>query len=140
MQTNNQEMLSDVRHTVVMNAPIEKVWNAVTTAENIAAWFMPNTFVPELGHEFTLTSQFGVSQCKVTEFDPPNRMMFTWDEDWVITFELKEVEGKTQFTLTHGGWQAGKLRHGMPDEKIREIMGHGWEAQVLPALVKFVEA
>jgi uncharacterized protein YndB with AHSA1/START domain len=140
MQTSNQETLPDVQHTVVMNAPIQKVWDAVTTSEGIAAWFMPNTFVPGLGEEFTITSQFGVSQCKVTEFDPPHRMMFTWDEDWVITFQLQEADGKTQFTLTHGGWQAGKLRHGMPDEKIREIMGHGWEAQVLPGLVKFVEA
>src|SRR3569833_722063 len=87
LQTNNQATLPDVKHTVVMNAPIQKVWDAVTTSEGIAAWLMPNTFVPGLGQEFTITSQFGVSPCKVTEFDPPQRMKYSWDEDWVIAFE-----------------------------------------------------
>ena len=140
MPENTQATLPDIRQTITMNAPVQKVWDAVATSEGIAAWFMPNTFEPVLGHEFTLTSPFEVSVCKVTELDPPNRLVFSWGADWVITFELADVEGKTQFTLIHAGWKADKVEHGMPHAMIRDRMNHGWEHDVLPRLVKHVEA
>ncbi|HAU34902.1 MAG TPA: SRPBCC domain-containing protein, partial [Lysinibacillus sp.] len=57
--------LPDIVKTITLNAPIEKVWDTVATAEKIAAWFMPNDFQPIEGHEFTIQSPFGPSPCKV---------------------------------------------------------------------------
>lgn len=100
------QTLPDIQKTIVIDAPIEKVWSKVATAEGIAAWFMPNDFEPVLGHEFQLQAgPFGNSQCKVTELEPPHRLSFKWDKDWIITFELAEKDGQTEFTLTHGGWR-----------------------------------
>jgi hypothetical protein len=31
MQRNNQGTLPNIRHTVILNAPIQKVWEAVST-------------------------------------------------------------------------------------------------------------
>lgn len=45
-QQTNGGSLPDIRRTIVMNAPIGKVWEAVATSEGIAAWFMPNNFEP----------------------------------------------------------------------------------------------
>lgn len=130
----------------VFNAPIKKVWDAVATRDGINSWFMPNDFTQELGSEFTIQSPFGPQPCKVTELEPPNKLSFSWGfAGWYVTFELKEVGEKTEFTLTHGGW-------GAPDEiiqgpgptktnlDIRNTMNGGWEALVNDKLRGIVES
>ncbi|MEF3306024.1 SRPBCC family protein [Paenibacillus sp. GYB003] len=129
MDNQTKHPLPDIRQTQLLNAPIGKVWDAVATSEGIAAWFMPNTFQPELGYEFVLhAGPFGDSPCKVTELDPPRRLSFTWGKDWTLTFELAEVGGKTEFTLIHGGWgDADTLTEfGDPHRIVRERMSQGW--------------
>ena len=141
MQT--KETLPEIRKTVLLNAPIEKVWKAVATSEGIAAWWMANTFEPIVGRDFILhTGQFGDSPCKVTEIDPPNRVGFDWGNDWHLVFELKKLEeDKTEFTLIHSGWDPEKVTEfGQPHSVIRGIMNGGWESIVKEQLVKYVEA
>ncbi|TDL64692.1 SRPBCC domain-containing protein [Rhodococcus qingshengii] len=125
-----ENTLQDIKQTIVINAPIQKVWDQVSTSEGIEAWFMPNDFKPEVGYEFHIQSPFGPSPCKVTEFDPPNTLSFIWDTDgWFLSFILKELDGKTEFTLIHGGWKAADEIVGKAGQKasvIREHMSHGW--------------
>ncbi|GAA3399886.1 SRPBCC domain-containing protein [Paenibacillus hodogayensis] len=125
---HSNEALPDIRQTLVLNAPIRKVWDAVATAEGIAAWFMPNTFEPRLGYEFILKAgPFGDSPCQVTELDPPRRLSFTWGKDWTLTFELAELDGKTEFTLIHGGWDPDKVTEfGETHALVRDRMAQGW--------------
>lgn len=135
--------LPEIRKTIVLNAPIEKVWTAVATAEGIAAWWMPSTFEPVLGHNFVLhAGPYGDSPCKVTELDPPNRLAFNWDKDWYVIFELKALgDGRTEFTLVHGGWHAETVTNfGQPHTVIREHMSSGWEKIVNEKLPAYVEA
>jgi uncharacterized protein YndB with AHSA1/START domain len=139
----HQGTLPEIRKTVILNAPIEKVWKAVATSRGIAAWWMENTFEPVAGHEFILKSgQFGDSPCKVTEVDPPNKLGFDWGKDWHLEFLLAALEdSKTEFTLIHSGWEADKLTEfGQPHPVIRGIMDGGWESIVHKALVQYVEA
>ncbi|MFE3976476.1 MULTISPECIES: SRPBCC domain-containing protein [unclassified Peribacillus] len=139
----NQHTLQDIKKTVILEAPIQKVWDTVSTAEGIASWFMPNDFQPKVGHEFHVQSPFGPSPCKVTELDAPHRLSFSWDTDgWFISFILKELDGKTEFTLIHGGWKEPETILPKPNEKssvIRERMDHGWEQLVHAKLKKVVE-
>ena len=95
------ETLPEIRKTVVLDAPIEKVWEAVSTAEGIAGWWMGSTFQPVSGHEFVLhAGPYGDSPCKVTGLEPIVKMGFDWDKDWHLTFELKDlgVEGFGRWT------------------------------------------
>ncbi|TJY42030.1 SRPBCC domain-containing protein [Cohnella pontilimi] len=141
MENQTNQALPDIRQSQVLNAPIQKVWEAVSSAEAIGAWFMPSDFQPVVGHEFHLEAgPFGRSPCKVTEIDPPHRVSFRWAKDWTLTFELKELEpGKTEFTLIHGGWDAGKVTEfGQPHTDVREIMAGGW-AGIGQKLAKIVE-
>jgi len=142
LQENHPSTIPEIRHTIVLNAPIQKVWEAVSTSEGIAAWFMPNDFQPVLGHEFTINApHYGISHCKVTELDPPNRLAFNWGKDWHVSFELKELDGKTQFTLVHSGWNTEKTTEfGEEHKLVRDRMDQGWGSSVLPRLSKFVEA
>jgi uncharacterized protein YndB with AHSA1/START domain len=125
-----QNTLQDIKQTVVINAPIQKVWDQVSTSEGIAAWLMPNDFKPEVGYEFHIQSPFGPSPCKVTEINPPNSLAFTWDTDgWFLSFNLKDLGDKTEFTLIHGGWKPADEIVGKAGEKasvIRDRMSQGW--------------
>ncbi|OMF37296.1 polyketide cyclase [Paenibacillus sp. FSL H8-0548] len=140
MDNNTQNTLPDIRQTLVLNAPIQKVWAAVATAEGIAAWFMPNNFQPELGYEFHLEAgPFGNSPCKVTVLDPPNCLAFEWGKDWSLTFELVEMDGKTEFTLIHAGWDADKVTEfGQSHNEVRDRMSGGWVG-IVQKLSKIVE-
>ncbi|MBS4207042.1 SRPBCC domain-containing protein [Bacillus sp. FJAT-50079] len=139
MDTNHVE---DIKQRVVIDAPIDKVWKKVSTAEGIAAWFMPNDFQPEVGHEFHLQSPFGPSPCKVIEIDAPYRLSFMWDTDgWVVSFILKKVGEKTEFTLIHGGWKHPDEIVPKAQDKnavIRDRMNAGWEG-ITQKLRKVVE-
>lgn len=130
MNTDQQKLVPDIKKTVVIEAPLEKVWETVATAEGIAAWFMPNDFQAEVGHEFHLQSPFGPSPCKVTEIQAPHRLAFTWDtEGWIVSFQLKELEGKTEFTLVHSGWKEPDTILPKANDKssvIRDRMDQGW--------------
>jgi uncharacterized protein YndB with AHSA1/START domain len=128
MDNNSQQTMPDIRLTNIFNAPIRKVWDAVATSEGLAAWFMPNDFEPVAGHEFHLNAgPFGMAPCKVTEIDPPNRISFQWTKDWTIMIELTDLEGKTECTLIHSGWDADKITEfGLSHTVIRENMANGW--------------
>ncbi|MFF2287819.1 SRPBCC family protein [Peribacillus butanolivorans] len=140
---SNQNTLQDIKKTVILEAPIQKVWDTVSTANGIASWFMPNDFQPKVGHEFHVQSPFGPSPCKVLEIDAPHRLSFSWDTDgWIVSFILKELDGKTEFTLIHGGWKEPDTILPKPNEKssiIRDRMDHGWEQIVNQKLKKAVE-
>lgn len=139
---NSQEKLEEIRKTVVLHAPLEKVWQAVSTSEGMAAWWMPNSLKPIVGHEFVLhTEQFGDSPCKVTELQPPTRLGFNWGKDWHVLIELKKLsEEETELTLIHSGWDANKVTEfEQPHTVVRGFMESGWERIVkekLPAILK----
>ena len=95
MQKNHEHTLPDIKQMIVLEAPIQKVWEKVSTAEGISAWFMQNDFEPKEGHEFHVQSPFGPSPCKVLEIEEPHLIKFSWDTDgWVVTFLLKELGRK----------------------------------------------
>lgn len=132
MKQNSSALPDIVKHTV-FQAPIQKVWDAVSTAEGMSAWFMPSDLKAELGYEFHIQAgPFGESPCKVTEVEPPYRLSFAWGKDWTLTFELKETEnGQTEFTLTHSGWdQRGATEFNEPHTVVRERMNGGWTGLV----------
>jgi uncharacterized protein YndB with AHSA1/START domain len=134
--------IKDINHKILIEAPIQKVWDTVSTSKGIEAWFMPNNFEPKVGHEFHIQSPFGPSPCKVLEVDEPNKITFTWDTDgWVVSFLLKEVEDKTEFTLIHSGWKAPDQVVPKANEEasvIRDRMDQGW-ANIVKKLQKVVE-
>lgn len=126
----DQNRIRDIEQKVIIEAPIQKVWDKVANAEGIAAWFMPNDFKAEVGYEFHLQSPFGPSPCRVLEIDEPHKLSFSWDTDgWFVSFLLKDLDGKTEFTLIHGGWKEENEivpKAGEQASVIRDRMNQGW--------------
>lgn len=136
------EAIQDIEQSVLIYAPIEKVWSQVSTATGIEAWFMPNDFKATVGHEFHLQSPFGPSPCKVLDVEEPHLIKFLWDTDgWVVSFLLKAVGENTEFTVIHGGWKTSDTvvpKAGEDASVIRERMNGGW-AGIVQKLKTIVE-
>ena len=139
-----KENLPDISQTVLVEAPIKKVWSYVSTAEGISAWFMPNDFQALEGYEFTIQSPFGPSPCKVLEIDEPHKLSFQWDTNgWFVTFLLKEIGSQTEFTLIHGGWKEAESivpKAKKSNADVRDTMTQGWNGIVQNKFKQVVEA
>lgn len=98
----------------IYNAPVERVWRALTEPEQIAAWFVPfSDFKPEPGFEFTF---MGVTKegtpkkhlCRVIEAVTNVKLSYSWryegfPGDSLVTWELAQDGDRTKLTLTHAG-------------------------------------
>ena len=83
----------EVTREVVLEAPVEEVWDALTDPEQLEEWFS------EDGEERELV---------VEEVETRRRFAFTWDEGHV-EIELEEVEAGTRVLVTETGepgWNA----------------------------------
>ncbi|MBM7563250.1 uncharacterized protein YndB with AHSA1/START domain [Paenibacillus sacheonensis] len=140
METQNT--LPPIEQTQLFNAPIEKVWAAISTSEGLSAWFMPNNFEPVVGREFNIDAgAFGVQPCVVNEIEAPKRISFQWGKEWTITIVLEDQgDNRTQCTLIHAGWRAdGVTEFNMPQSVVRDTMGKGWVG-IVAKLGSYVEA
>ena len=97
-----------VTREIVLEAPVEEVWSALTEPERLEEWFANDVELElEPGGEGTFRWDDGEERhAVVEEVDPERRFAFTWDESHV-SIELDEVEGGTRVTVTEtvdAGW------------------------------------
>ena len=125
-QGANRTATRDIVVEDVLPHPPEKVWTALTTAELIGRWLMPNDFEPVVGKRFTFTTRpigawDGVVQCEVLEVVPLRRLVYSWKGgvdadngkenygsrlDSVVTWTL-QPEGKgTRLRMVHAGFRS----------------------------------
>lgn len=122
--------------------PINKVWQAITKGDQISKWFIHADFKAEVGYNYTFTATEEHGSTKVTgkvlEADPYT-LKYTWSSgspiETMVTWTLKEYEGKTILSLTHSGIAT-------LGDAAEEAMGHfdrGWEAclSILPDYLKY---
>lgn len=97
---------------VVIRAPIQKVWAELTREDTVLPFFFNSTCkTPDglkVGAPVRMVSKNGKHAAvvgDVLEFDPPYRYAHTFkftsldDPPCIIRYELKEVDGGTEFTL-----------------------------------------
>lgn len=115
-------MTSDGTVTVerTLGHPVERVWRALTQQWLLAEWLMPNDFVAETGHRFTLKTEpmphwNGVVECELLEIDPMSRLSYSWNTETpggtpglrtVVTFTLAETNGGTLLRVEQSGFRA----------------------------------
>jgi uncharacterized protein YndB with AHSA1/START domain len=90
---HTKEAVVEVTREVVVEAPLEEVWEALTEPEQLEQWFS------EDGEERDLT---------IEEVETRRRVAYTWD-DGQVAIELEEVESGTRVVVTETGepgWNA----------------------------------
>ena len=105
-----------IHRSITILALIDDVWEYLTETDKIAEWLMPNTFVAQEGHHFTMDCPPGIGsgapvRCEVKELKPPHdgraRLVYTWVIDSPYTETLLEIDlvevaeatAATSFTL-----------------------------------------
>jgi uncharacterized protein YndB with AHSA1/START domain len=137
------EQLS-VTKTIWINAPREKVWSAVTSAEQLMIWWGDHWEIESL--DIGATIRFGFADdvvlAKVGVVEPPHKFVIQWPPhpgynviDVTTTFLLEEENGGTRVTVTETGFEA------MPDD-VRQTRydstANGYE-RVLQGLKELME-
>lgn len=133
--------------TATYNAPVEKVWQAITDREEMRQWYfdMPD-FEPRVGCTFSFYEPGGANKflhrCTISEVVPHKRLRHTWTHpelskgSSVVTWELEPVGDKTRVTLTHEGVES--FADGGADFA-RANYVEGWRQLLGESLKKFLE-
>ena len=129
------------------NAPVEKVWQALTDKDQMKQWYFDlAAFKPQVGFEFQFFGQGHKGEkylhlCRITEAVKNKKLAYTWTYEGypgesLVTFELTDLGGKTKLTLTHSGL------HTFPSDNAdfaKESFTAGWTELIGTSLKKFVE-
>ena len=114
--------------------PIERIWAYLTESELRRQWLASGEMQPKAGTAFTLTwrndeltdppgqrpSGFSAEHSmdsRITEFDPPHKLAFTWGESGEVSFELDQRGKQVLLTVIH---------RGLPDRNMTLMVGAGW--------------
>lgn len=131
----------------MLNAPIEKVWNAITSKEEMDNWYFNiASFKPEVGFSFQFsgTGRKGetyIHHCEIKEVVPMRKLSYSWryegiPGDSLVTFELSPEGDKTKLKLTHAGLETFNTTN--PDFA-KESFVEGWTAIIGSLLPIFLE-
>ena len=128
------------------NAPIIKVWKAITDRNNMKQWYFDLAeFKHKVGFEFQFLA--GTDQkkylhrCKISEIITGEKLTYSWQYDGYdgisyVTFELFDEGDKTRLKLTHRGIETFPLSN--PDFA-KESFSEGWTYIIGTSLKEFVE-
>lgn len=128
--------MTDLDLTQHVPAPVDRAWEAISTADGVARWWAPGDLRAEVGHEFTLDmGSWGQTRCVVTEVDEPTRLAYVFDPDgmgWTMTWTLTPEGDGTLVRLVQSGFDLDDQQHAFA----YEAMGSGWREQILPRLAQ----
>ena len=121
-----------VRMTRDFDAPIDDVWDALTSADRINRWFLPVSGDLRLGGRYQFEGNAGG---RVLTCERPHLLKVTWEYGEVPADTVSEVEvrlspidgGRTRFDFVHSAT--------VPDEQWSEYgpgaVGVGWDGGML---------
>jgi uncharacterized protein YndB with AHSA1/START domain len=115
-----------LRAELVLNAPVETVWNLWTTTEGVTSFFAPGANVePRVDGLYEIwfnpaaePGNRGADGMRILDFEPSRRLAFTWNappsqpyaraQRTVVDVRFeKAAEKKTRLVFTHSGWGDG---------------------------------
>ena len=105
-------MKDSITKEKVFNHPIDKVWDAISKAEEISSWFIQADFKAEKGYQYTFTSEPNEKGCTtisgtVKEANP-YVLVYTWivadtEVETTVTWTLETITDGTKLYLEHSG-------------------------------------
>lgn len=146
-KTNDMKQHEPFTIERVYNAPVEKVWQAITDREQMKQWYFDLAeFKPEKGFEFQFTGQGHKGEqylhlCKITDVIKEKKLAYSWTYQGlegysVVTFELFSEGSATRLKLTHEGLETFPKNN--PDFAKESFM-EGWTYITGTSLKNFLE-
>ena len=91
----------EVTREVVLEAPVEEVWSALTEPEQLERWFANDVELdPRPGGAGVFRWDDGAERhATVVVADPGERLVLDWDEEGEVEFVLEEVENGTRLLV-----------------------------------------
>jgi uncharacterized protein YndB with AHSA1/START domain len=140
---------SEITDAVVLertfNAPVTRVWKALTDVDQMREWYFDlKAFKPEVGFEFGFAVEHEGNtydhRCRIAEVIPQKKIAYTWryhghDGDSLVTLELFAEGEKTRLKLTHEGLDTFPKTAAFA----RENFERGWTQIIGSELKQFVE-
>ena len=131
----------------IFDAPIEKVWLAITDKEQMKQWYFDlAAFEAKSGFEFQFEGgkedRVYLHLCKVIEAIPNKKLKYSWHYDGYegisfVTIELFSQGQQTKLTLTHEGLESFPMSN--PDFA-KKNFSEGWNYIIHTSLKKYMEA
>ena len=128
-----------------LNAPIARVWKALTDANQMRQrYFDLKEFKPQVGFEFEFVVEHEGNRyhhlCQVTDVVPQKKIAYSWrykgePGDSLVTFELFGEGNKTRVKVTHTGIETFPKTPAYA----RKNFENGWTAIIGTELKQFVE-
>jgi uncharacterized protein YndB with AHSA1/START domain len=143
--TTKSNLIDAVVVERILNAPIARVWKALTDVEEMRGWYFNlKEFKPEVGFEFDFVVEHEGNRyhhlCRVTEVIPQKKIAYSWrykgePGDSLVTFELFSEGNETRVKLTHTGIETFPKTAAYA----RKNFESGWTAIIGSELKQFVE-
>ena len=128
-----------------LNAPVAKVWQALTDVDQMLEWYFDlKEFKPQVGFEFEFVVEHKGKKyhhlCRITDVVPEKKIAYTWRYngeagDSLVTFELSGQGEKTRVTVTHTGIETFPKTPAYERKNFKS----GWTAIIGTDLKQFVE-
>jgi uncharacterized protein YndB with AHSA1/START domain len=128
-----------------LNAPVARVWKALTDVEQMRRWYFDlKDFKPQVGFEFEFVVEHEGNRyhhlCRITEMIPEKKIAYTWrykgePGDSLVTFELSGEGEKTRVKVTHTGIETFPKTPAYA----RKNFEAGWTTIIGTELKQFVE-
>ena len=121
------DMPASVTREIVLPAPPEEVWPALTEAEQLAGWFAPEVEIdPRPGGAAVFRWEDEARRAVIEEVEEPRRLSFRWGdaaESSCVEFTLDEVEEGTLLRVRETAEAAAPL----PGVVAMLGRGAGWQ-------------
>ncbi len=122
-----------IKKEKVFTHAIDRVWNAISKADEISAWFIQADFKAEVGYQYTFTAEPNEKGCTIitgtVKESNPYKLVYTWKvaemkEETTVTWLLEPTEGGTKLYLEHSGISKYE---GETAVKMFESFNGGWD-------------
>jgi uncharacterized protein YndB with AHSA1/START domain len=143
--TTKSETIDAVVLERTFNAPVARVWRALTDVDQMREWYFDlKEFKPEVGFEFGFVVEHEGNtydhRCRITEVIPQKKIAYSWryhghEGNSLVTFELFPEDEKTRLKLTHEGLDTFPKTAAFA----RENFEKGWTAIIGTELRQFLE-
>jgi uncharacterized protein YndB with AHSA1/START domain len=128
-------MNDSIERTILIAAPIERVWDIVTTPEHIGRWF-GDAGAERQGDVIKMRwEEYGEAELRVVRSEAPTAFAYRWDAnvagigDTLVEFTLATEGDRTRVTVVESGWT--KLRTSAEEQvRLREGNVGGWEHEM----------